>query len=191
MKLKLLITSMMLALGLSIHAKAQEAESPVYMVASLRVDDMKPFLNGYVFPVTPMLEQAGAEILVATPQVQLLEGHYSANWSVIVRFPSQAAADGWYQSPEYQAMIPLRQGLTDTDVSTLFFAPQFLMPGQKKLRAGDYTEFRDCDCPIRLVIIPGPIVICTVAVAQRARPTSGARRSNLTPDRKVMTNVAT
>jgi uncharacterized protein (DUF1330 family) len=130
MKLKSTLAAAALAAGLAFPALAQDAEGPVYLLASLQVADLEAYLNDYGFPVMPMLLGAGGEVLVATPQVAVLEGDYTSNWSVVVRFPSQAAADGWYTSPEYQAMIPVRQGLTDTDASTMVFAPQFVMPQQ-------------------------------------------------------------
>lgn len=128
MTIKTLITVAALSLGAALPAQAQDAEGPVYLLANLEVENLETYLNDYGFPVTPMLLAAGAEILVATPQVQTLEGDYASNWSVVVRFPNQAAAEGWYNSAEYQAMIPVRQELTDTDASTMVLAPQFVMP---------------------------------------------------------------
>ncbi len=130
MTLKSTLAAAALAASLTLPALAQDAEGPVYLLASLQVSDLDAYLNDYGFPVMPILLGAGGEVLVATRQVAVLEGDYAANWSVVVRFPDQAAADGWYMSPEYQAMIPVRQGLTDPDASTLVIAPQFVMPAQ-------------------------------------------------------------
>lgn len=128
MSLKSSLLAGVLTLGLAAPVFAQNAGGPVYLLANLHVSDLDVYLNEYGFPVTPMLLEAGAEILVAAPQVQALEGDYSPNWSVVVRFPDQASAEGWYSSEEYQAMIPVRHGLTDTDASTMVLAPQFVMP---------------------------------------------------------------
>jgi uncharacterized protein (DUF1330 family) len=130
MKLKPTIVAAALVVGLALPALAQDSEGPVYLLANLHVSDLDGYLSDYGFPVMPMLLGAGGEVLVATPQVTVLEGDYTSNWSVVVRFPNQAAADGWYTSPEYQAMIPVRQGLTDTETSTLVIAPHFAMPEQ-------------------------------------------------------------
>lgn len=111
-------------------AAAETAEEPVYLLATLQVADLETYMADYGIPVTPMLLAAGAEILVATPQVQALEGDHESNWTVVVRFPSQAAAEGWYDSSEYQAMIPVRRALTDTARSTMVLAPQFAIPAQ-------------------------------------------------------------
>ncbi|MEM1387450.1 MAG: DUF1330 domain-containing protein [Pseudomonadota bacterium] len=130
MKLTHLIMSAALSLAVALPLKAEDADGPVYLLANLQVDNLERYLNEYGFPVTPMLLAADGEILVATPQVQSLEGEYSWNWSVVVRFPSRDAAEGWYNSAEYQAMISVRQSLTNTDASTLVLAPQFVMPPQ-------------------------------------------------------------
>lgn len=130
MKLKSLTVATALSLAAALPAKAQDAEAPVYLLANLELANLEAYLNDYGFPVTPMLLAVGAEILVATPQVQTLEGDYSSDWSVVVRFPSQEAAEDWYNSAEYQTMIPVRQSLTNTDASTMVLAPEFAMPAQ-------------------------------------------------------------
>ncbi|MEM9840509.1 MAG: DUF1330 domain-containing protein [Pseudomonadota bacterium] len=130
MKLKQLAVAAALFVGAAIPAHAQDQDGPIYLLANLSVENLETYLNDYGFPVTPMLLAAGAEILVATPQVETLEGDYTPNWSVVVRFPSQEAAMGWYNSEEYQAMIPVRQGMTNVEESTMVLAPQFVMPSE-------------------------------------------------------------
>lgn len=115
---------------MSVNVRTSSTETPVYLLATLRIMDLDAYVSDYGLPVLPMLEAAGGEILVGTPEVDVLEGDYRANWTVVVRFPSQAAAQGWYVSQEYQALIPVRQRLTDTAVSTLVLAPQFQGPPQ-------------------------------------------------------------
>ncbi|MEM9761254.1 MAG: DUF1330 domain-containing protein [Pseudomonadota bacterium] len=130
MTTKTLFAATVFAVGLTVPAHAEEAAGPVYLLADLKVSNLEQYMENYGFPVTPMLLEAGAEIIVATPQVEVLEGDYAPNWSVVVRFPSEAAAKRWYASDEYRAMIPLRHGLTDQDASTMVLAPQFSMPEQ-------------------------------------------------------------
>ena len=95
---------------MSANVRTSSTETPVYLLATLRITDLDAYVSDYGLPVLPMLEAAGGEM--------------------VVRFPSQAAAQGWYVSQEYQALIPVRQRLTDTDVSTLVLAPQFQGPRQ-------------------------------------------------------------
>ncbi len=53
----------------------------------------------------------GGEFLVRGP-TETLNGGGHHQLKAIIRFPDRAAALGWYQSDEYQALIPLRdQGM--------------------------------------------------------------------------------
>lgn len=128
---RLTLTAAALIVGMSAPsvARAEEAK-PVYLVASLTVQDFDAYMGTYGAPVLPMLLAAGGEILVGSPAVEVLEGNYGSNWTVVVRFPSEQAAKGWYASPEYRALIPVRQALTDQAASTMVLAPQFVMPAQ-------------------------------------------------------------
>ena len=36
--------------------------------------------------------------------------------TVVIRFPDADTVDAWYNSPEYQALIPLRQQAADLDL---------------------------------------------------------------------------
>ena len=102
--------------------------APAYLLANLALQDVDAYLKDYAFPVVPTLLEVGAEILVATPQVHVLEGDYQTTWTVVIRFPSQEVAEQWYDSDAYRPLIPVRQGLTDQDASTMVLAPQFVMP---------------------------------------------------------------
>lgn len=109
------------------QAFAQDA-APAYLVASLKVDDLKDYFDQYGGPVFPQLQAAGAEVLVGAPSVDVLEGEYGATWTAIVRFPSMDALKGWYTSPEYQALAPKRRERTVGEPSFVFAAPQFAGP---------------------------------------------------------------
>lgn len=110
-----------------VSASARDAQ-PAYLVASLEVDDLKAYFEHYGGPVFPQLLVAGAEGLVGTPSVAVLEGDYGATWTAIVRFPSMEALDGWYASAEYRALAPERRARTMGDASFRFAAPQFTGP---------------------------------------------------------------
>ncbi len=106
---------------------AQEA-SPVYLIATITVNDFDAYMANYGSVAIPAIIAAGGEILVGTPEVSLLEGDYVHNWTVVVRFPSEEAAYNWYDSPEYQAVIPFRLAVTNTETAAMILAPQFQPP---------------------------------------------------------------
>ncbi|WP_299733945.1 DUF1330 domain-containing protein [uncultured Tateyamaria sp.] len=92
---------------------------PVLLVASLRVEEMASFQAGYVAPLKAINDRHGVETIVATPQLDALEGELTANVMAVLRFPSQAALDAWYADPDYLPLIEARQAATDQSASTL------------------------------------------------------------------------
>jgi len=103
---------------------------PVYLIANVAVNDWETYMADYESVAGPAIIKAGGEILVGTKTVNVVEGRYDYNWTVVVRFPSEEVAVGFYGSPEYQAVIPIRQATTDTETSVLMLAPQFVLPSQ-------------------------------------------------------------
>ncbi|XOV83324.1 MAG: hypothetical protein ACFHXK_21040 [bacterium] len=55
MKITTLNTETALAFASTLPAQAQEANSPVYLLADLEVDNVETYLNDYGFPVMPLL----------------------------------------------------------------------------------------------------------------------------------------
>lgn len=55
----------------------------------------------------------GGELLLRGKRFAVLAGEHSHTDVVAIRFPDQAALDGWHASAAYQALIPLRQRAAD------------------------------------------------------------------------------
>ena len=67
----------------------------------------------YRAAVPATLAPWGAELLFRGQLAAVLGGgHVHAN-TVVIRFPDTAAVDGWFNSPAYQALIPLREQAAD------------------------------------------------------------------------------
>lgn len=105
-------------------------EHPYYMIADVSVTDFDTYMADYGSVAIPAIFAAGGEILVGAPEVTTLEGDYPNNWTVVVKFPSEAAAMSWYNSPDYQAVIPIRHANSDTTQSTIILAPEFVPPSE-------------------------------------------------------------
>jgi uncharacterized protein (DUF1330 family) len=58
--------------------------------------------------VMPTLAAHGGRFLVRGGAMSVVEGEWPHPRLVIIEFPSRAAAESWYRSPEYQAVLPLR-----------------------------------------------------------------------------------
>ncbi|MEC7963778.1 MAG: DUF1330 domain-containing protein [Pseudomonadota bacterium] len=115
------------ALSTSLMTGAALAD-PVYLVATVSVTDWDKYMSDYASIAIPAIVGAGGEVLVGAQEVSVVEGSYDHNWTVVVKFPSADAANGFYGSPEYQAVIPARHAATNTDTSVLMVAPQFTPP---------------------------------------------------------------
>ena len=87
-----------------------------YVVANVDVADM-PAYEAYRSRTGAVIEQYGGRFLVRGGAVQAVEGDPKISRLVILEFPSVEAAHIFYNSPEYQAIIPLR---TSTSTTTLF-----------------------------------------------------------------------
>jgi len=78
-----------------------------YVLAELDVHDPKTF-ERYREKVSSLVEKFGGRYLVRGGAITELEGHLSAPRLVIIEFADRAAAERWYHSPEYQAILPHR-----------------------------------------------------------------------------------
>jgi len=77
-----------------------------YFVANYRITNQAQYQE-YLAAVGPSLTAHGAERVVVDRDCELLEGS-AGEVTVVLRFPSKAAAKAWYDSPEYQAVRHLR-----------------------------------------------------------------------------------
>ncbi len=133
MKLNWINATAALALGVlsTTSALADNSSRPTYLLANLVVENFEAYMSDYANPLGPILSEAGGEILVVTPEVTQLEGNYVSNLTVVVRFPNAEAANAFYASDAYAALRPARQANTDTTVSTLVLAQEFVYPANQ------------------------------------------------------------
>ena len=70
----------------------------------------------YRAAVPSTLAPWGAEIVFRGRRARLLGGEHRHGETVVLRFPDRAAVDGWFDSPAYQALVPLRMAAADVDL---------------------------------------------------------------------------
>jgi|SRR5450759_50518 uncharacterized protein (DUF1330 family) len=78
-----------------------------YAIFTEKVND-EGATGAYAQAAVPTVFAAGGTVLVAGPPEDVLEGEWHGNQTVILEFASVEAARGWYNSPEYQAVIGKR-----------------------------------------------------------------------------------
>jgi uncharacterized protein (DUF1330 family) len=79
-----------------------------YVVIDLDVTDPTAFQE-YIDGVTPLIEAAGARNLLIDDNPVVLEGDWKPATLVLHEFPSRAALQTFWDSPEYQPLKALRR----------------------------------------------------------------------------------
>jgi uncharacterized protein (DUF1330 family) len=68
----------------------------------------RPGLEPYVAAVTDTITKHGGRYLARAGATKLIEGGPEPKVIVILEFPDAASCDRWYNSPEYQKILPHR-----------------------------------------------------------------------------------
>ncbi len=80
-----------------------------YAVALLQDIHFGAELIDYLRRIDATLEPYGGRFVVHQPAPTLVEGSLDGRTALIViEFPDRASATRWYESPAYQAILPLR-----------------------------------------------------------------------------------
>jgi uncharacterized protein (DUF1330 family) len=87
---------------------------PAYITVNFTPTD-KEKLQQYISAVPATLARYSGEFLVRGI-FETLSGNTDYEMQVILAFPTREQATGWYHSPDYQALIPLR----DAGMRSLF-----------------------------------------------------------------------
>jgi uncharacterized protein (DUF1330 family) len=78
-----------------------------YCIVQVDVTDPAPY-EAYRKDVMPTIAAFGGKSLVRGGKMTKLEGDWPYSRVVVIEFPSREAAEGWYHSPAYQKLLPLR-----------------------------------------------------------------------------------
>jgi uncharacterized protein (DUF1330 family) len=92
-----------------------------YVIANVDVRDLEAY-EAYRSRTRETIEAHGGRFIVRGGAIDVLEGEPEVHRLVIIEFPDREAARGWYESPEYQAILPLR---TSTSTGALFIVEGF------------------------------------------------------------------
>jgi len=80
---------------------------PAYAVAHLRNVVIGADILAYLEQIDATLAPFGGQFVIHGGSVRVLEGSWTGDL-VVIGFPDRASAEGWYASPAYQAILPLR-----------------------------------------------------------------------------------
>ncbi len=90
---------------------------PAYMIVTAKIADRDAFLGGYGMAAAKLVEQFGGKYVLRGPGALLLEGDFGEGASMVIsEWPDKAAAQAFWNSPEYAEAKKLRAGIADCQV---------------------------------------------------------------------------
>jgi len=95
------------------------ADVPVYMVVHLHIEDADHYLQ-YEKGFFPILKKHGGQFITYDDATSTFEGLSAPDGRIVLfTFPSEQAAQDWYNDPEYQALSEHRRAGTRLEFLTL------------------------------------------------------------------------
>src|ERR1700722_11431068 len=101
----------------SCSSKSKEIFMAAYLIAFAKVKNANR-IPEYSSAAGPTLGASGGSV-VTRGKVRSLLGGFSADSCLIVKFKDAAAIEAWHGSPGYQALIPLRDEVMDSNFLVL------------------------------------------------------------------------
>lgn len=90
---------------------------PAYMVVTANIRDRDAFIAGYGAAAGALVEKMGGRYVLRGPGAEMLEGNFGDGASMVIsEWPDKAAARAFWDSPEYQDVKKLRDGIADCQV---------------------------------------------------------------------------
>lgn len=87
------------------------------MVVIARIADRTAFIEGYGKAAAALVERFGGTYVLRAPGVTMLEGNFGDGASMVIsEWPNRAAAETFWNSPEYAEVKALRAGLAECQV---------------------------------------------------------------------------
>jgi len=85
-----------------------------YLIANVVIKDNDKFKD-YMKATPPIIKKFGGRFLVRGGDFQICEGNWNPERLVVVEFESMQKAKQFYNSPQYKAIIHLRQSSAYTE----------------------------------------------------------------------------
>ena len=85
----------------------EEQGMPVIAIGQATIQDREK-LSAYAAKAGGSLGAHGAKVLAFDEAPDVIEGSVANKRTIVIEFESREDFDAWYNSPEYQAALPLR-----------------------------------------------------------------------------------
>lgn len=110
-----LFAGVVLAGAIATALNAQTKSQAYYITQIELTGDADAFVKGYGSQVGATLVPYGGRFLVRGAKAIHLEGEPPRSRNAVIVFDNIDKARSWYNSPEYQRLIPIRQQLAKTN----------------------------------------------------------------------------
>lgn len=103
----------------------EEQPTRTYMIVTAILHDRAAFMAGYSKATGPLVSKYGGRYVMLAPGGKLLEGAWGDGASIVIsEWPDRAAAEAFWNSPEYAQAKKLREDIADVQVM-IIDAPKF------------------------------------------------------------------
>ncbi len=92
------------------------APAPSYAIARLSGVTMGADIRAYLLAIDATLAAFGGRFLIHGGPLTRIEGDWPAGDLIVLAFPDRVALAGWYASPAYRRILPLRTRNATADV---------------------------------------------------------------------------
>jgi uncharacterized protein (DUF1330 family) len=88
---------------------------PAYAIGHITIKNEQKWAQ-YRARVPATLVPWGGRLMLRAKRASVLAGEHRHTDVVVIEFPDQKSAQGWYASADYQALIPLREEAAEVDI---------------------------------------------------------------------------
>ena len=96
---------------------------PAYIMVQMKVESLEELNQRYAQFAIPILLKHGGQMIAGTPEPKVKEGDWNGNWAAVLQFPSMEAAEGWYNSEDYQPYKHLRINELQSEAGRVVIIP--------------------------------------------------------------------
>lgn len=89
---------------------------PAYLIADMKSVSDPEKLKQYHAGTPDTIAAHGGRFIVRGGAAETIEGDWTPGRMVVIEFPDMDALKGWWNSPEYDALKPLRHTASESDL---------------------------------------------------------------------------
>jgi uncharacterized protein (DUF1330 family) len=103
--------------------ETRNATKPAFIMVQMKVESLEELNQRYAQFAIPILLKHGGQMIAGTPAPKVKEGDWNGNWAAVLQFPSMEAAEGWYNSEEYQPYKNIRINELQSEAGRVVIIP--------------------------------------------------------------------